>query len=164
MNPPLVTYTAAPYKDVCVNNRTNPNGIVPCGSEFDNNASLELELIVLYAMIGGVQKLSVTEDSQKYPHPKGQCKQAKPGTERTYAMGQRVKLSDYDIKALNALYLSPPYLSTLRRNLNKVKSGDHNFLIRVLDFTNFILASDESGAALLEYPKVLIFRPYPIKH
>ncbi|UZO18208.1 uncharacterized protein OCT59_009528 [Rhizophagus irregularis] len=39
-------------------------------------------------------------------YPQGRCIQAKPGTERTNAMGQRVRLSAYDINALNALYLS----------------------------------------------------------
>ncbi|PKK60543.1 hypothetical protein RhiirC2_761695, partial [Rhizophagus irregularis] len=37
-------------------------------------------------------------------YPQGQCIQAKPGTKRTNVMGQRVKLSAYDINALNALY------------------------------------------------------------
>ncbi|CAB5363652.1 unnamed protein product [Rhizophagus irregularis] len=42
---------------------------------------------------------------------------AKPGTERTNAMGQCIKLSAYDINALNALYPSSSYLSTLRSSL-----------------------------------------------
>ncbi|PKC61309.1 hypothetical protein RhiirA1_424983, partial [Rhizophagus irregularis] len=48
----------------------------------------------------------------------------KPGTERTNAMGQCIKLSAYDINALNALYPSSSYLSTLRSSL-KMK-GNHN--------------------------------------
>ncbi|PKY60127.1 hypothetical protein RhiirA4_483469 [Rhizophagus irregularis] len=75
-----------PCSDVCIKKRTNlwPNGIVPY--EFDNNVSLELELI----------------------EPQERCIQAKPGTKGTFVTGQRVKLSAYDIKALNALYPRSP--------------------------------------------------------
>ncbi|CAB5208265.1 unnamed protein product [Rhizophagus irregularis] len=59
------------------------------------------------------------ESIMHYPlgcYSEGRHIQAKPGTERTNVMGQRLKLSAYDINALNALYPSSSYLSTLRRS------------------------------------------------
>ncbi|PKC56091.1 zincin [Rhizophagus irregularis] len=59
------------------------------------------------------------ESIMHYPlgcYSEGRRIQAKPGTKRTNAMGQRLKLSAYDINALNALYPSSSYLSTLRRS------------------------------------------------
>ncbi|CAB4383441.1 unnamed protein product [Rhizophagus irregularis] len=56
-------------------------------------------------------------------YPQGQCIQAKPGTKRTNVMGQRVKLSAYDINALNALYPNSSCLPTLRRSLKMKVEG-----------------------------------------
>ncbi|CAB5363584.1 unnamed protein product [Rhizophagus irregularis] len=188
-----------PYSDVCINDRTKllENGILPF--EFDNNVSLELELIVLYAMKtiskvssvkfvtktdqsdyvkivdkggywsfvgrqGKGQELSVTKDLQNYPHPEGNIvhelmhalgffhehchpdrdnyltviakendrdfgkvtmytSEVGDGKKKCYGSGQRVKLSAYDINALNALYPSSSYLPTLRRRLKMKAKG-----------------------------------------
>ncbi|PKY46523.1 hypothetical protein RhiirA4_461411 [Rhizophagus irregularis] len=63
--------------------------------------------------------------------------QAKPVTERTNAIGQRVKLSAYDINALNALYPSSSYLP-LRRSL-KMKDGFYFQIFEIISINNHTL-------------------------